>query len=393
MKSIVSIIPFDHVSPSLAETIRRCPLQAGLSRCKETAPFTLGHPQAWLGAAYHGVLAGLCTLSPSGASSENELKALWKQAIERQYSRVVRHPLDKRYGTPERWPGYNLTLASAGVAAARLHGVLATQGHTFLHLARLPEHGMVVEKRLSALNGQLVGRPDLYNSDVVIDFKTGAAIEQVSGETQTTRVKPSYVRQLRIYAFLVWSSLRQWPKKAAIWPMNGAPVEVEISPDECAHEAEAAVSMLTQYNADVRGARSPVSVASPSPSTCCGCPFQILCPAFWKTVAVDWLADLGSHVIEAHVSETPKNLYGGSAVLVPLTVERGTVEHRSCQIGPVRQDIHEVAAHLQQGDILRIVGLPPGTKTTMVPSIRSVVMRREDLPEIRVLATEPCDVQ
>ena len=43
------------VSPSLAETLRNCPLQAGISRIRAVRMHVLGNPKAWLGTAYHSV--------------------------------------------------------------------------------------------------------------------------------------------------------------------------------------------------------------------------------------------------------------------------------------------------------------------------------------------------
>lgn len=380
----IYITPLHQVSPTLAETIRNCPLQAGLNHDAGTAPFILGYPQAWLGTAYHEVLAELCTLSHHNMSNGDSIQALWNNAIDKQHSRIMKHPLDKRYGSSENWPGYHLTLSGLRVAADRLNRVFKAHEFTIADKELTLEHNFAFEKQLSAFNGLLVGRPDLYNSKEVIDFKTGAIVERASDEVTFTNVKQGYIRQLRIYAFLVNSVIGQWPRKAALWPLNGKPLEFDIHPDECVQEANEAVKMLTSYNSKLSSAASPLDMSSPSPSKCSRCLFQILCPAFWEEVTADWLEELGNHTIEARVYAPTKSLYNGSSIMIPLEILRGTLESTYCQVSPVPLAIHDNITELQTENLLRIVSLPAKAKTTVVPSIRTVIIRCSELPEIRV---------
>jgi hypothetical protein len=380
----LKITRLHQVSPSLAEVIRNCPLQAGLNHNPAAAPFVLGYPQAWLGIAYHEVLSEFCTLSHRGTASDISVEALWQNAIDEQHSRIMKHPLDKRYGAPEHWPGYHLTLSGLGVAANRLNNLFKVDNFTTAHKQPTTGHDLDSEKQLSAFDALLVGRPDLYNSEEVIDFKTGAIAERASGEITLTDVKPGYIRQLRIYAFLVNGATGRWPRRAAIWPLGGAPLEFDIHPDECIQEAHRAVETLTTYNLKFSHAASALDMSSPSPSNCARCQFQILCSGFWENLNPDWLEALRAHAVEARLCAPIKSLYDGSSVLIPLEIIRGTVQLATCRLSPVPVAVHDNITELQTGDLLRIVGLPPNAEGTIIPSLRTVMIRGSQLPDLRI---------
>jgi len=88
------------VSPTLVETLYACKLQAGLSRVGEAKRFVLGNPKAWLGTAYHEVLA--IAGGHSGDDLETVLSAAWDAVINREHQRAKNHPLDKRFAKAKR---------------------------------------------------------------------------------------------------------------------------------------------------------------------------------------------------------------------------------------------------------------------------------------------------
>lgn len=106
------------VSPSLAEVLCVCALRAGLSREEGAGQFVLGNPKAWLGVAYHAVLQQ----ARDGPKPDPEgiHEVAWAAAIERQCDRARLHPLDRRFGLPERWPGYHLVRAMAFLRAREI---------------------------------------------------------------------------------------------------------------------------------------------------------------------------------------------------------------------------------------------------------------------------------
>lgn len=97
------------VSPSLAETLRNCPLQAAISRIKEVRKEVLANPKAWLGTAYHQVLERLW--GPSLLDDKARIEELWIKAIESLQTAAKEHPLNRRFENPEHWPGYHLVHA------------------------------------------------------------------------------------------------------------------------------------------------------------------------------------------------------------------------------------------------------------------------------------------
>ena len=78
---------------------------------------------------------------------------------------------------------------------------------------------MLREKKFSGANGKLIGRPDVVRPDEVVDLKTGDVFE----DDEPERVKARYVRQLRLYAFLVKETLGWWLRRGILLPMAGSP--------------------------------------------------------------------------------------------------------------------------------------------------------------------------
>ena len=63
------------------------------------------------------------------------------------------------------------------------------------------------EQAFTAFGGRLIGRPDVIRAREVIDYKSGAILEH-DAATETDVVKAAYVRQLRIYGYLVKTESR-----------------------------------------------------------------------------------------------------------------------------------------------------------------------------------------
>ena len=119
----VPLIPlrrFQVVSPSLAETLRVCPLRGLLSQSAGVNDYVLGSPKAWLGTAYHSVLDQAARGS-FDLDGDDPVGRLWADAIDRLYRDVKAHPLNKRFGSPGQWPGYHVTLAGVRLRVAEAH--------------------------------------------------------------------------------------------------------------------------------------------------------------------------------------------------------------------------------------------------------------------------------
>jgi hypothetical protein len=160
---VLPVIPA--TSPTLAEMMRACRLRAGISRSAGTAAYVLGNPRAWLGTAYHEVLEEIATM---GLSEDPEAAAerIWSRAIAAQHQRSLAHPLDRRFGSPETWPGYHLARASSLLRAREL--VLV--GGAGLGTSTEPgASGEIRERQFTAFEGKLLGKPDVIRPQEVVD--------------------------------------------------------------------------------------------------------------------------------------------------------------------------------------------------------------------------------
>lgn len=365
------------VSPSLSEVLRLCLLRAGLGRTKGTDQFDLGNPKAWLGTAYHEVLAA------AGQQGEAaDAAAVWERVIDERHQRAQHHPLDSRFGTPERWPGYHLIRAMALLRAAGVvKDAQASAGAAGSSDADSSSSGH--ERWLSAAGGRIVGRPDVLRGDAVIDYKTGDVFED--GENEP--VKASYVRQLQLYAFLVKETTGSWPRRGVLLPMEGAPVEVSLDPATCKQIAQEALDRLEKYNEVISAGGEASRLASPSPSSCRWCAYQLICPAFWRAASEEWRDHGGSAAVGGPASSVPVPIHGGSARALPLAVDEGTEGSGEVDLAPLQPASHTALAGVHQGTRVRVVGLARRADETVTPTKRTVLARAEDLPDI-VLAAD-----
>jgi hypothetical protein len=247
---IVELTSLASTSPSLAEVMRSCMLRAGLSRAKRISAHVLGNPKAWLGTAYHAVLEAAS--KATNADCGPDIDQLWTDAISHLHEIISAHPLNRRFGAPETWPGYHVTRASVLVRAndVTTKKTLAPQSAaaTSIH-----------EQEFVAVGGKLRGRPDVIRGREIVDYKSGAITEYNESE-QTIVVKAAYVRQLRIYGYLVKETLGWWPERGTLFPAVGAGVEVLLTPEDCEQEAAEAVAVLDRFNESVVFASEPAAL-------------------------------------------------------------------------------------------------------------------------------------
>jgi hypothetical protein len=172
--------------------------------------------------------------------------------------------LDHRFGAPKTWPGYHVAHASALVRAGELIRGPPPIVVTEKQAPGSGDAGTIREQEFTAFGGRLLGRPDVIRANEVVDYKSGAILEHDEA-TQTGVVKGAYVRQLRIYAYLVKQKLGWWPERGVLLPLGGEGVEVTLDPLECEREACEAVALLDLYNEKVHTGSGLEEFASPSP--------------------------------------------------------------------------------------------------------------------------------
>ncbi len=363
------------VSPTLAESLRQCKLRAGLSRAEGSSRHVLGNPKAWLGTAYHAVLEAAG--NKHGEDIEASVRHLWNSAVEAQYERSRSHPFDKRFGRPESWPGYHMVAAMVLVRAREL--VASASAQSISSDNDRSGGATWCEKTFSGANSKMVGRPDVVRPEEVVDFKTGDVFEDEDLE----HVKTAYVRQLRLYAFLVNGTLGWWPRRGVLLPMAGSPVTVELGPEECEAEAAEAIRLLDEYNEILSRSADAAALAGPSPANCRWCQYQLYCPAFWGAVGPGWKDDLRSSVVAGRAVDSPAFIHGGAALSVSLQAEEGTAPSGEIiSLFPLDPLMHTDLPQVQGGDRIRVTGLWRRTDDSVVPSIRTIIAQKDTLPRI-----------
>jgi hypothetical protein len=369
-------------SPTLAETMRACLLRAGLSRASGSSDFVLGNRKAWLGTAYHEVLEKIVEINLGQESLEDAVDRLWNQAIAAQQNRADVHVLDHRFGVPAAWPGYYIARASVLLRARELIGgpPAAMMPNTKQTSGSGPAD-TIRERDFTAFGGRLLGRPDVIRANEVVDYKSGAILEH-DAATQTDVVKAAYVRQLRIYGYLVKQKLGWWPHHGILLPFGGAGVEVALEPSECEQEASEAVALLDAYNEKVHTGIAPTKFASPSPQACRWCAYKLLCPTFWQAASPDWSGRLDGAAVEGPLAGAPIVIHGGAARAIAVDAQAGSEARCRAQIAPLSPTAHPIVMTLVASERVRLVGLRARPDGVLIPTQRTVLMRVVDLPPI-----------
>jgi putative RecB family exonuclease len=356
------------VSPSLAETLRNCPLQAGIWRIKAVWAYVLGNPKAWLGTAYHQVLEHLWDPSPLG--DEARIEELWANAIGMLQAQAKVHPLNKRFADPERWPGYHLVHA---FSLLRAEQALCDQPRV---PATIAATAVIREQGLSAMSGKLIGKPDVIIGNEIRDYKSGRIYDETADGKQT--IKQAYVRQLRLYGRLVQEHMGVCPTKGTLLPMQGEAVEVSLDSEACEAEATDAVGLLDAYNHQLQSASTVSDLATPSPRVCRWCQYKALCPAFWGQVNETWTEGLGSACVRGTLADAPQHIHNAKAFALIMKNTNGTTTGLAT-IAPLERTVHANVGSWQSGDVVRIINLYQRNDGQLAPTTATVCLREDDL--------------
>ncbi len=157
----VTVRPAARTSPTLWSHMRLCALRAALSTSREAGKWVLHSPRAWLGTAFHRLMA-------ARPSDERGAELLWDRAIRELLTAASGHRLDQRFTNPERWPGYYLVRQRAIVSAVRSD----LSPRTDARQAKPAQSAAGTEKLLTARNGLLAGRPDQFDQQSVTEYKS-----------------------------------------------------------------------------------------------------------------------------------------------------------------------------------------------------------------------------
>jgi hypothetical protein len=301
----------------------------------------------------------------------------WQQAVSRLEHKASLHPLDRRFGPAQTWKGYFLILETLRIRVAEVIEMLKGRAHDWI---RAKEEAAFREKTFSALGGKLCGRIDLMQGDEIIDYKTGALFDTDNSEPS---LKLTYIRQLRIYAYLAHSATGTWPQRGLLFPLAGPPVVVDLEPSECEREAEEAVNLLTNYNQAIATAETANNIASPSPEVCRWCPYKIICSPFWSNASEGWSGTLAGEAISGRLVKAPLAIRGGAAWSISVKIDAGTAISEEVVLSPLNSSIHNSVSTLGEGERVRVVGLARRSNGSLFPTERTVVVADVNAPSIQ----------
>ena len=206
-----------------------------------------------------------------------ETETVWNTAVAKAVRSAADHPLDSRFSNPERWPGYFLVrqraLASGSGSAARV-GASPARAYT-----GLLDKARGTERRLEARGGRLVGKPDHFDGHTLTEYKSSLPDPAWAGANTLLGI---FRRQLSLYAAIIAETTGVWPAHGRIIAASGQVMDVPIDPAACDAEADTALAALDALNQGLASGAAPETLACPAPAACNGCPFQVICPAFWR---------------------------------------------------------------------------------------------------------------
>lgn len=349
----------DATSPSTNEALRSCLWKAGMGRMREIDDFVLGNPKSWMGTVIHDII-----YQASKSSATFDVDTLWAEKIAEIIDRQRTHPLNSRFAIPEKWPGYHLLLAGVRRFVRRL---APTATRTAGNIRR--------EVELYCYDNKMKGRPDYYDLDTLIDYKTGVITEP----DNPLEPKDSYVRQLRIYAAIIFQSSGFWVKTASLMPMSGQSVTVEVQQEQCLAEAQDALGRLHLYNEAIKN-----STVQPSPSVeeCKYCPFQVVCPAFWSTADASWSETSNTQTVGGIMLRPAFGIRSTSDFSLNMEVDSGTMPagEYTIRIGGAQLSS---AGTILEGTELRISGLKKTSSGSALSGTpRTTVWRQDQIPQI-----------
>ena len=263
------LTPAARTTPTLWSHMRLCRLRAVLSTCREAENWVLHSPRAWLGTAFHRLMAG-------APVDSTEAAALWDTAIKEIRTVASRHALDSRFSNPERWPGYFLVRQRAIASAVARGGRRSEPQRRRSPEGSTPRGGS--EHLLTARSGRLAGRPDQFDRTTVTEYKSALPDPDWA---EAASIVDGYWRQLRLYSVLI-GEIGSWPAIARIVAASGQVLEEPVNRTACEAEADAAISGLDAMNQALLDGCDSAALASPSQVACGQCPYLAICPAFWS---------------------------------------------------------------------------------------------------------------
>lgn len=323
-----------HLTPSSFEEMRSCRLRYAL---RHKAGGVLEHPSApaaLLGQLCHRVMERLVV--------SKAIPGAWQESFEQLWVAEAAAASSADGQAPETWPGYALKKVELRRTLSDLNSLLAESS---------PLESIKAELVLQNSEGNIQGRLDLVHEirrgSRVVDLKTG----RVDGDG--ANLKPSYHRQIQIYAYLMEQQTHRWPVEGVVLPLGGKPISVDIDEQACNNLAREVLGLLSAYNSTVPEAQPAIV----SGETCPRCPVAASCPAFWKS----WRPEYDPNLIAYRGRILAVYHAANGRVAVRLGVEAPSPMEVFIQ--GLDENVHAAVKSLKPDSNIAAVGLKPAGQT------------------------------
>jgi hypothetical protein len=364
----IVLTPATRTTPTLWSHMRLCSLRAALSTNREADKWVLHSPRAWLGTAFHRLMA-------TAPADSSEAGGLWDGAIAEILADASRHRLDARFANPERWPGYYLVRQRA-IASAVENGSRGSGVRRRGSPGGSPPAGGS-ERLLTARSGRLAGRPDQFDGTAVTEYKSTLP-DPVRADAAS--IVDGYWRQLRLYAVLI-GAMGSWPATARVVAASGQVLEQPVDRPACEAEADAAIAGLDAMNQALSTDCDSAALANPGQVACGQCPYMAICPAFWSWCEANPWPELLEPAARGTLLSVDPGMDGDLyAVNVRLTGRYGAGGDQSLAL---RKSVHGDLMGIPSGSALRIVYANLRPDGRLRADVSTCVFGEGDIPELR----------
>ncbi len=369
LQTPLHIAPLRAVSPSHFTSLQTCALKEVWAG-NGNSPLLPPSPAAHLGSIVHKLLeeAGQGKFATTGAAGIAER---WCELLAATEDRLQQRWLDRHLiPLQSSVPQFEVRRLQACKAAGVLND--RRKEHEGSGATVDPAYGF--ELPLESSDGLIRGRIDAIlpspEGPILQDYKSGAIFE-IAGSDELV-LKNEYADQLKIYGALYHERTGVWPHRLEVLPVSTAPYEVSFTPAECeelAHAARAAVAKVNDLIATCNGHELEASLANPSPSACCYCPYRPACHAYSSATQ----PAIGSWPADASGEFRELRLLGNGKRLLLLSSGEAQLAIRGLSSDPQR---HPALSFLQEGDEVGAYSLKPAGPGSFAEGPLSVIYRQ-----------------
>lgn len=283
------------ISPTTAIALEACRQRVAFGLDRSLSALRRPGLRSVMGVVAHAVSEQLSRDRGSMATPEQAkawFASAWDRALSWNEGRLRRAWAPAAPPPSHDWPGYALTRARLEAratatlqAASKSPPRITAPASGGLHPGALPW----VERRLIDPERRIVGTPDL-----VEQREDGICVVDIKSGVSPLEVTPQRTLQLLIYAHLVAVHGLPQPRRGELVSPSGKSLSVELAPYDVAAAVERICRIRDEYNALIESGGTIDNMASPSPETCRGCPYRVICPSFADLWHQGWNVSRGA---------------------------------------------------------------------------------------------------